>query len=100
MALAIRVNDFLSGVFLASASGSSISRWRPGGWENEMMRIVWRTRSRPILPAVGHQTNDKLDKDRFRRDLGGLLKPIPGRRASASWPRASAAGTGPILVKG
>ena len=26
------------------------------------------------------QTNEKLDKDRFRRDLGGVAKPIPKSR--------------------
>ncbi len=41
MALAIRVNDFLTGFSSASASGSSISRWNAGGSTmGDMMRIV------------------------------------------------------------
>ena len=55
MALAIRVNDFLSGLFL----GVGI---RLVDFKIECGRL-WDIKS-----------NDKLDKDRFRRDMGGLVE--------------------------
>jgi len=66
-ALAIRVNDFLTGV---SGIGIRLVDFKMECgrlFENEMMRIIWRPKSRPIVPAVGHQVERKLDKDRFRR---------------------------------
>jgi phosphoribosylaminoimidazole-succinocarboxamide synthase len=35
------------------------------------------------------KTNEKLDKDRFRRDLGGRVEGLPGSRAPARHPASS-----------
>ena len=65
MALAIRVNDFLSGLFLGVGIRLVDFKMECGRlWEGEMMRIVVADEISP----------DKLDKDRFRRDMGGLVE--------------------------
>ena len=57
MALAIRVNDFLSGLFLGVGIRLVDFKMECGRlWENEMMRIVVADEISPdSLPAVGHQ---------------------------------------------
>ena len=83
MALAIRVNDFLSGLFL----GVGI---RLVDFKMECGRL-WDIKS-----------NEKLDKDRFRRDLGGLLEAYTevAKRLGVMSENERPQGTGPILVKG
>jgi phosphoribosylaminoimidazole-succinocarboxamide synthase len=48
------------------------------------------------------KTNDKLDKDRFRRDLGGLLEAYTevAKRLGIMNEGERPQGTGPVLVKG
>ena len=48
------------------------------------------------------KTNDKLDKDRFRRDLGGLLEAYTevAKRLGIVAEGERPQGTGPVLVKG
>ena len=48
------------------------------------------------------KTNDKLDKDRFRRDLGGLLEAYTevARRLGIMSEGERPQGSGPVLVKG
>ncbi len=74
MALAIRVNDFLSGLFLGVGIRLVDFKMECGRlWENEMMRIVVADEISPDSCRLWDiKTNDKMDKDRFRRDLGGL----------------------------
>ena len=77
MALAIRVNDFLVGLFC----GIGI---RLVDFKVEFGRLLgkradahrrWPTRSARTVAGCGTQPrHDKLDKDRFRRDLGGVLE--------------------------
>ena len=44
-------------------------------WENEFMRIVLADEISPDSCRLwDSQTDEKLDKDRFRRDLGGLIE--------------------------
>jgi phosphoribosylaminoimidazole-succinocarboxamide synthase len=76
MALAIRVNDFLSGLFLGVGIQLVDFKIECGRlWENEMMRIVVADEISPDSCRLWDvQTQDKLDKDRFRRDLGGMLE--------------------------
>jgi phosphoribosylaminoimidazole-succinocarboxamide synthase len=47
------------------------------------------------------KTNEKLDKDRFRRDLGGLIEAYTevARRLGVMAENEPVQGTGPILVK-
>lgn len=76
MALAVRVNDFLSGLFLGVGIRLVDFKIECGRlWENDMMRVVVADEISPdscrLWDAKSHE---KLDKDRFRQDLGGLLE--------------------------
>ena len=88
----------------ASASVSWTSRSRCGRlWEGDLMRIVVADEISPgFVPAVGHQVRtDKLDKDRFRRDLGGVLEAYTevAKRLGILMENERPAGSGPVLVK-
>ena len=76
MALAIRINDFLSGLFLGIGIRLVDFKLEFGRlYEGEMMRIVLADEISPDSCRLWDlKTNDKLDKDRFRRDLGGLVE--------------------------
>ena len=72
MALAIRVNDFLSGLFLGIGIQLVDFKIECGRlYENDMMRIVLADEISPDNCRLWDvKTNEKLDKDRFRQDLG------------------------------
>ena len=76
MALAIRVNDFLSGLFLGVGIRLVDFKIECGRlWENDIMRIVLADEISPDSCRLWDiKSNDKLDKDRFRRDMGGLVE--------------------------
>jgi phosphoribosylaminoimidazole-succinocarboxamide synthase len=76
MALAIRINDFLSGLFLGIGIRLVDFKIEFGRlYEGEMMRIVLADEISPDSCRLWDiKTNEKLDKDRFRRDLGGLVE--------------------------
>jgi phosphoribosylaminoimidazole-succinocarboxamide synthase len=76
MALAIRVNDFLSGLFLGAGIQLVDFKIECGRlWENDMMRIVVADEISPDSCRLWDiQTKDKMDKDRFRQDMGGLVE--------------------------
>jgi len=73
MALAIRVNDFLSGLFLGAGIQLVDFKIECGRlWEGEMMRIVVADEISPDSCRLWDiKSNEKLDKDRFRLGLGG-----------------------------
>jgi phosphoribosylaminoimidazole-succinocarboxamide synthase len=104
MSLAIRVNDFLSGLFLGVGIRLVDFKMETGRlWENDLMRIVVADEISPDSCRLWDiKSNEKLDKDRFRRDLGGLLEAYTevakrlGIMAEGERPQ----GAGPILVKG
>ena len=72
MALAIRVNDFLSGLFLGVGITLVDFKLEFGRlWENDDVRIVLADEISPDNCRLWDaKTNEKLDKDRFRCDLG------------------------------
>ncbi len=76
MALAIRVNDFLTGLFLGVGIRLVDFKMETGRlWEGDMMRIVVADEISPDSCRLWDiKSNDKMDKDRFRRDLGGLIE--------------------------
>lgn len=76
MALAIRINDFLSGLFLGIGIKLVDFKLEFGRlYEGEMMRIVLADEISPDSCRLWDiKTSEKLDKDRFRRDLGGLVE--------------------------
>jgi phosphoribosylaminoimidazole-succinocarboxamide synthase len=72
MSLALRVNDFLSGLFLGVGVRLVDFKLEFGRlWEGEEMRLVVADEISPDNCRLWDiKTNDKLDKDRFRNDLG------------------------------
>ena len=70
--LALRINDFLSGLFLGIGIRLVDFKIEFGRyWEDEMMRIILADEITPDSCRLWDiRTNEKLDKDRFRRDLG------------------------------
>ncbi|GAB4231582.1 MAG: phosphoribosylaminoimidazolesuccinocarboxamide synthase [Kiloniellaceae bacterium] len=71
---ALRVNDFLCGLFLGVGLKLVDFKLEFGRlWEDEDMRIVLADEISPDSCRLWDvATNEKLDKDRFRRDLGGV----------------------------
>src|SRR5918993_2343572 len=104
MSLAIRVNDFLSGLFLGVGIRLVDFKMECGRlWENEMMRIVVADEISPDSCRLWDiKSNEKLDKDRFRRDLGGLVEAYTevAKRLGIMSEGERPQGTGPVLVKG
>jgi phosphoribosylaminoimidazole-succinocarboxamide synthase len=76
MHLAIRINDFMTGLFLGIGIKLVDFKVEFGRlYENEMMRIVLADEISPDSCRLWDiKTQDKLDKDRFRRDMGGLVE--------------------------
>ncbi len=76
MALAIRVNDFLTGLFLGIGIRLVDFKMECGRlFENEMMRIIVADEISPDSCRLWDvKSNEKLDKDRFRRDMGGVTE--------------------------
>ncbi len=74
MQMALRVNDFLSGLFMGIGLRLVDFKLEFGRlWEEEEMRIVLADEISPDSCRLWDVlTNEKLDKDRFRRDLGGV----------------------------
>jgi phosphoribosylaminoimidazole-succinocarboxamide synthase len=102
MALAIRVNDFLSGLFLGVGIQLVDFKIECGRlWENEMMRIVVADEISPDSCRLWDvTTQDKLDKDRFRRDMGGLVEAYQevARRLGIMNENEPPRSGGPVLV--
>jgi phosphoribosylaminoimidazole-succinocarboxamide synthase len=75
MALTLRVNDFLVGLMLGVGIRLVDFKLEFGRWwdENDHMRIILADEITPDSCRLWDtQTNEKLDKDRFRRDMGGI----------------------------
>ena len=75
MALSLRVNDFLSGLLLGVGIRLVDFKLEFGRWwdENDQLRIILADEITPDSCRLWDtQTNEKLDKDRFRRDMGGV----------------------------
>jgi phosphoribosylaminoimidazole-succinocarboxamide synthase len=76
MHMAIRINDFMTGLFLGIGIKLVDFKIEFGRlYENDMMRIVLADEISPDSCRLWDiKTQDKLDKDRFRRDMGGLVE--------------------------
>src|SRR6185503_4416147 len=102
LALALRINDFLVGLFLGIGIRLVDFKIEFGReWENEQMRIVLADEISPDCCRLWDiATSDKLDKDRFRRDLGGVLEAYQevARRLGVFTGNRPAKGLGPVLV--
>jgi phosphoribosylaminoimidazole-succinocarboxamide synthase len=74
--LAIRVNDFLSGLFAGVGIRLVDFKLEFGRiWDNDYSRIILADEISPDGCRLWDmESNEKLDKDRFRRDLGGEVE--------------------------
>ena len=101
--MAIRVNDFLSGLFLGIGIKLVDFKLEFGRlYENDMMRIVLADEISPDSCRLWDiKTGDKLDKDRFRRDLGGLVEAYQevARRLGIITENEKPERSSPVLVK-
>ena len=103
MSLAIRVNDFLSGLFLGVGIQLVDFKIELGRlWENDVMRIIVADEISPDSCRLWDvKTKKKLDKDRFRQDLGGMLDAYRevADRLGLLHENDTPRGKGPVLVK-
>ncbi|HBM89098.1 MAG TPA: phosphoribosylaminoimidazolesuccinocarboxamide synthase, partial [Rhodobiaceae bacterium] len=101
--LALRINDFLTGLFLGIGIKVVDFKIEFGRlFEGEMMRIVLADEISPDSCRLWDiNTNEKLDKDRFRRDMGGLVDAYQevARRLGILFENDTGKPTGPTLVK-
>jgi phosphoribosylaminoimidazole-succinocarboxamide synthase len=102
MSLALRVNDFLIGLFTGIGIRLIDFKVEFGRlYENDVARIVLADEISPDSCRLwDSQSGDKLDKDRFRRDLGGVLEAYQevARRLGVLSENPRPRGTGPVLV--
>jgi len=102
MALALRINDFLSGLFLGIGIRLIDFKVEFGRlYDNELMRIVLADEISPDCCRLWDlETDEKMDKDRFRRDMGGLVEAYQevARRLGIFVDNRPSEGSGPVLV--
>ena len=102
MSLALRINDFLIGLFLGIGIRLVDFKIEFGRmWENDTMRIVLADEISPDCCRLWDiQSGEKLDKDRFRRDLGGMLEAYQevAKRLGVLSESRPPKGAGPVLV--
>jgi phosphoribosylaminoimidazole-succinocarboxamide synthase len=74
--MAIRINDFLSGMFAAIDIRLVDFKLEFGRlWDGDFSRIILADEISPDGCRLWDMnTGEKLDKDRFRRDLGGVIE--------------------------
>jgi phosphoribosylaminoimidazole-succinocarboxamide synthase len=98
-----RVNDFLSGLFLGVGIRLVDFKLEFGRqYDNEMVRLVVADEISPDGCRLWDiQSQDKLDKDRFRRDLGDLIEAYQevARRLGILVENEQGKHQGPILVR-
>lgn len=103
MSLAVRINDFLTGLFLGAGIRLVDFKIEFGRlWEGEMSRIVLADEISPDSCRLWDmKTGEKLDKDRFRRDLGGVTEAYQevARRLGILPESGNGEAMGPRLVK-
>jgi phosphoribosylaminoimidazole-succinocarboxamide synthase len=73
MSMALRINDFMCGLFLGIGIRLVDFKLEFGRYyENDEVRLILADEISPDSCRLWDiQTNEKMDKDRFRRDLGG-----------------------------
>lgn len=76
LAMTLRINDFLTGLFAGAQIKLVDFKVEFGRlWENEEMRIILADEISPDNCRLWDaKTNEKLDKDRFRQDLGNVAE--------------------------
>ncbi|WP_068085571.1 phosphoribosylaminoimidazolesuccinocarboxamide synthase [Polycladidibacter stylochi] len=103
MTMAIRINDFLSGLFLGVGIRLVDFKIEMGRQiEGDLMRVVLADEISPDSCRLWDTTtNDKLDKDRFRQNMGGMVEAYQevARRLGIFIDSERPKGSGPVLVK-
>jgi phosphoribosylaminoimidazole-succinocarboxamide synthase len=103
MAMALRINDFLYGLFLGVGIKLVDFKCEFGRlYEEDMVRIVLADEISPDCARLWDiETQDKLDKDRFRRDMGGLVEAYQevARRLGILVDNPVRTKSGPVLVQ-
>ncbi|MDE1173496.1 MAG: phosphoribosylaminoimidazolesuccinocarboxamide synthase [Parvibaculaceae bacterium] len=103
MALGLRINDFLTGLFIGVGIRLVDFKVEFGRlYEGEMVRVVLADEISPDSCRLWDiRTSEKLDKDRFRRDMGGLIEAYQevARRLGILFENDTKGRTGPTLVK-
>jgi len=98
-----RINDFLTGLFLGVGIRLVDFKLEFGRqYDNDMMRLIVADEISPDGCRLWDiQSNDKLDKDRFRRDLGDLIEAYQevARRLGILVENEQGKHQGPILVR-
>ena len=86
MATTLRINDFLTGLF--GGVGITLVDFKSnmaGYGRTTSPASSWRTRSAlDSCRLWDSTTNEKMDKDRFRRDLGGVIEATPKSRGASA----------------
>jgi phosphoribosylaminoimidazole-succinocarboxamide synthase len=103
MQMALRINDFLVGLFLGIGIRLVDFKVEFGRlWEqNDTMRIILADEISPdCCRRWDIASGDKMDKDRFRKDLGGVLEAYQevARRLGVLTENPRPRGVGPVLV--
>ena len=102
MSMAVRVNDFLTGLFLGVGIQLVDFKIEMGRlYENDMMRIVLADEISPDSCRLWDvKTGNKMDKDRFRRDMGGMLEAYTevAERLGLMKENKPSRSSGPVLV--
>jgi phosphoribosylaminoimidazole-succinocarboxamide synthase len=102
-ALALRINDFLSGLFLGIGIKLVDFKVEFGRiYENDMIRIVLADEISPDSCRLWDiSTDQKLDRDRFRKDMSGLIEAYQdvARRLGILFENERPESGGPVLVK-
>ncbi len=103
MSLAVRVNDFLTGLFMGVGIQLVDFKIEVGRlYEGDTMRIVLADEISPDSCRLWDvKTRNKLDKDRFRQDLGGVVEAYRevAQRLGILVENDNALTTGPRLVQ-
>ena len=74
LSMSLRINDFLSGIFIGIGLKLVDFKLEFGRlWEDEEVRLILADEISPDNCRLWDvETNERLDKDRFRRDLGNV----------------------------
>ncbi|MDF1685296.1 MAG: phosphoribosylaminoimidazolesuccinocarboxamide synthase [Parvibaculaceae bacterium] len=103
MALTLRINDYLTGLFYGVGIKLIDFKVEFGRlFEGDQMRILLADEISPDNCRLWDvATNEKLDKDRFRQDLGGMVDAYQevARRLGILFENDPGARPGPTLVK-
>ncbi len=103
LSLSLRINDFLLGLFLGVGLRLVDFKLEYGRlYEDDQMRVVLADEITPDGCRLWDiETNEKMDKDRFRRDLGGVAEAYQevARRLGITPEAGQQDVKGPVLIQ-